>query len=484
MKGVTVRSATRSPHPGIGPALSPPAKEGLQVHLRKLLSITVGAIVAMSLSVAVAPAANAAPGISGSYNTVASQRLLDTRSGLGAPQHPVPRKGTLTFNATAGITGPVSAVVLNVTAVNPAAVGYLTVYPAGGVRPLASNLNYQPRQTVPNMVVVKTGPGGQVSIFNGSEGTIDVLADIEGYFAGGGTPTEAGTMVSTEPTRLLDTRIGTGGPKMKIPAYTQTAVPIAGLKGIPADASAVALNLTAVTPAARGYLTAYPGTPTPMASTLNFEVPQTRANLTLVQINQGGAETGAPKGTVTIYNGSAKPIDVVADVDGYFLAGTPAVDGSFVTSTPFRVLDTRNPGGRPLPALSTAKVFLFPPNDPTFFIFKAVQVNVVAAGPTAAGFLTTWDGSIPQPSVSSSNFVRNANVAGSVIVPVNADGSISIYNGSYGTVDLVVDVNGFFLNDLTNLPAAGRGKKVADALTKLRTLSTRSTPKSITKATR
>lgn len=441
-------------------------------------------MLALSLSVVVVPAAHADPGISGSYNTVRSQRLLDTRTGTGAPKHTVAKGATLTFNPTTGITGPVSAVVLNVTAVNPAAVGYLTVYPAGGVRPLASNLNYQPRQTVPNMVVVKTGTGGAVSIFNGSEGTIDILADIEGYVAGGGAATEPGTMVPTEPTRVLDTRNGTGGPKVKIPAYTQTTVPVAGLKGIPADAAAVALNLTAVTPAARGYLITYPGTPTPDASTLNFEVPQTRANLTLVQVNQGGAATGAPNGTVSIYNGSAKPIDVVADVDGYFTAGTPAVDGSFVTTTPFRVLDTRVPAGRPLPALSTAKVFLFPPNDPTFFIFKAIQVNVVAAGPTAAGFLTTWDGSIPQPAVSNSNFVTGSNVAGSVIVPVNADGSISIYNGSYGTVDLVVDVDGFFLRDLTNLPAAARHAAVAKALGKMTTLGTRSAPKSITKTTR
>lgn len=174
---------------------------------------------------------------------------------------------------------------------------------------------------------------------------------------------------------------------------------------------------------------------------------------------------------------------MVADVNGYFTAGTPAADNSLVPSTPFRVFDSRAPGGHPAGALTTSKIQIFP-NDPTFLLFKAVQVNVIATRPTAAGFLTTWDGSAPQPSVSSSNFAPGANVAGSVIVPGNADGTISIYNGSYGTVDLVVDVNGFFLNDLTTLPAAARHSSVAKALSAMKRLGTRSAPMSITKTTR
>lgn len=189
---------------------------------------------------------------------------------------------------------------------------------------------------------------------------------------------------------------------------------------------------------------------------------------------------------MTIYNGSAQPIDVVGDVDGYFTAGTPAVDGSFVASTPFRVFDSRAQGGDPAGALTTSTITIIPPGTPTF-LFKAVQVNVVAANPQAAGFLTTWDGTAPQPSVSSSNFVRGANVAGSVIVPVNPDGTISIYNGSFGNVDLVVDVTGFFLNDLTTLPDAAEvspQRTIDSTLKAMQRMGTLSTPKSITTTTR
>src|SRR5207245_2703186 len=60
----------------------------------------------------------------------------------------------------------VAAAILNVTVTQPTANGYLTVYPAGSGRPLASNLNFVAGQTVPNLVEVALGTGGKVSAFN------------------------------------------------------------------------------------------------------------------------------------------------------------------------------------------------------------------------------------------------------------------------------------------------------------------------------
>jgi hypothetical protein len=94
----------------------------------------------------------------------------------------------------------VGSVALNVTATNPTSNGFLTVWPTGAPRPLASNLNFVPGQTTPNMVIVPLGIGGQISIFN-SGGTTDVIADVLGYFPTG--PAFSGLT----PARLLDTRI-------------------------------------------------------------------------------------------------------------------------------------------------------------------------------------------------------------------------------------------------------------------------------------
>lgn len=56
--------------------------------------------------------------------------------------------------------------------------GYLSVAPASS--PNTSNLNFGPNQTVPNLVLTQVS-GGTVSIYNGSDGTVQVLADVQGF---------------------------------------------------------------------------------------------------------------------------------------------------------------------------------------------------------------------------------------------------------------------------------------------------------------
>jgi hypothetical protein len=77
--------------------------------------------------------------------------------------------------------GGVTAVVLNVTVTAPTAEGWLTAWPAGVTKPTASNLNFVPGQTVPNLVVVKVGAGGKVSFFK-SSGTTHMIADVVGWY--------------------------------------------------------------------------------------------------------------------------------------------------------------------------------------------------------------------------------------------------------------------------------------------------------------
>ncbi len=404
-------------------------------------AMSVGAVAAVALALVTAPLARAAGTVPGSFNTVVSTRILDTRSGTGAPKMAVAAGGTLTFTATAGL--PAGSVSLTVTAVGPKSAGFLTVYPFGTPRPEVSNINFQALENTPNSVLTRVGTGGKVSIFNGSVGTVDLLADINGYFVAGVNAGDGGTFAPIAARRFLDTRIGLGAVRGVAKPFSVTRVRIAGVNGIPADASAVAVNVAALSGAGRGYISVYPGEPKPVASNLNFEARQHRANLVLVGIG--------PDGTISLFNGSGNAVDLLADVSGYFVGGTPEADGTFAVSTPFRVFDSRGPGGRPAGALTTSKIRIFDPGPPFTLFVKAVAVTVVAVSPQAPGFLTTWDGASTLPAVSNSNFAPGHNVAGSLVLPVNADGTISIFNGSFGTVDLVVDVNGLF----TALPAAG-----------------------------
>ena len=96
-----------------------------------------------------------------------------------------------------------AAVVLNMTAVSARTAGFATVYPCGLPRPEASNLNFAAGQTIANLVIAKPGVGGKVCVF--SDTTIDVLADVAGYFPAGSAFTPI-----ANPTRILDTRNGIG----------------------------------------------------------------------------------------------------------------------------------------------------------------------------------------------------------------------------------------------------------------------------------
>jgi hypothetical protein len=95
------------------------------------------------------------------------------------------------------------------------------------------------------------------------------------------------------PCRLADTRNPpgpTGGPPLA--ANSSRTFPVAAACGIPADATAVALNATAVNATDLGNLRLFPaGQPVPTASSLNFVAGRTRANNATVPLGAGGAVT-------------------------------------------------------------------------------------------------------------------------------------------------------------------------------------------------
>ena len=112
----------------------------------------------------------------------------------------------------------------------------------------------------------------------------------------------------TAPTRVLDTRVPIGAlttAKLGAGATMTLAVP-----GLPAAATAVALNVTVTNPTAGSYLSVYPGgSGQPNASNLNFVAGQTIPNMVIVPLGPGG--------TVTLFN-AAGATDVIADLVGYY----------------------------------------------------------------------------------------------------------------------------------------------------------------------
>ncbi len=240
----------------------------------------------------------------------------------------------------------------------------------------------------------------------------------------------AGTFVPVAPKRLLDTR-----KDLPVAANSAVSFQAAGLEGIPADVSAVVLNVTVTEPQAAGHIRAYPaGSQQPNTSSVNFVKSQTVPNSVTVSVGSGGK--------VALLNSSNGSSHLIADVSGYYRAGTPTVAGAFVPVEADRAVDTR--AGVPVAPNSALSVPIggssgIPANA------AAVVFNLTVTQPEAFGHIRSYPWGSPAPDTSNVNFSPNQTVPNSVTVPVGSDGKIALLNSSNGTVHLIVDINGYYI---------------------------------------
>jgi len=380
----------------------------------------------------------------GGYISLAPSRLLDTGSGVGADQAAVAAYGTihLQVSGRGGVPDSgVSAVVLNVTVTAPTKAGFLSVYGEGDALPGTSNLNFVAAQTVPNLVIAAVGTDGKVALHNSSGGTVQLVADVSGYYRSG-APTVAGTFGSLSPSRLLDTRTGVGAAKIAVAAGGTVHLQVNGSGGVPASGvSAVALNVTVTEPTKAGIMSVYgdgdalPGTPN-----LNFVAAQTVPNLVIAAVGIDGK--------VAFHNGSGGTVQLVADVSGYFRSGAATVAGAFGSLSPSRLLDTRTGvGGAKIAVAAGGTVHLQVNGSggvPASGV-SAVVLNVTVKAPTKAGSMSVYGDGDAVPGTPNLNFVAAQMVQNLVIAPVGANGNVDLYNNSGGTVQLVADVSGYYL---------------------------------------
>ena len=140
------------------------------------------------------------------------------------------------------------------TAVDPTAAGFLTVFPEGIATPTVSNLNFLPGATVANLVTVPISSSGMVSIYNHA-GNTDVVVDVEGYYTSTPLSNASGLYNSLSPVRALgciSSGVAIGPNSSQRSQWTGTAT------GVPANASAVVANVTAAQGTKASFLTVYP----------------------------------------------------------------------------------------------------------------------------------------------------------------------------------------------------------------------------------
>ncbi|MDQ2724855.1 MAG: hypothetical protein M3Y36_05090, partial [Actinomycetota bacterium] len=286
--------------------------------------------------------ASATDGAQGHYYPLASSRLSDSRCGE-SPSAPGPACSsenipaanahltTMSAGSTQNVTvagqGPVpasgaEAAVVQLTATNTSADGYLAVNPTGGAPTNGSNVNFAAGQTTSTVAIVKLGSGGAITLHNCC-GSTDVVVDVVGYFSDATAALQGGSLYNaTTATRLSDSRPANGG-LGPIPTNASRAVPVTGNAAVPPGSTSAVISLTEATATASSYMTVTPNALNPPASTSNvaFGSGDIRANADLATLS--GSE-----GTLSVYN-LAGSTDFIVDVFGYFIpaANVPAQGG-------------------------------------------------------------------------------------------------------------------------------------------------------------
>ena len=201
---------------------------------------------------------------------VSARRLVDTRSGLGGSTRLAADQTIVVPVVAAG--SPVTAVQLNLTAVQPAVDGFVTAWPCGKPLPIVSNLNPAAGVTRPNLVNVRVGENGTVCLYSKSE--TDLLVDLLAEYR----PGAAARFATIDPRRILDTR------REPRPAHSGQSVVVAL-----GNAVAAQVNVTATNTTAPGFMTVYPclDGPLPDASNLNFGAAESTANSALMRPGRG-----------------------------------------------------------------------------------------------------------------------------------------------------------------------------------------------------
>ncbi len=320
-----------------------------------------------------------------SYSALAPARLLDTRptgatvDGQGQRSGPVGAGGTVDVQVTgrAGVPAGVTAVVLNVTGVAPTAATFVTAFPAGEARPNASNLNLRKGEVRPNLVFAKVGAGGKVSLFNAS-GSVNLLADVAGYFAGststGPTITTASVANGTVGVAYNQTLTATGGSKPyawtvtggSLPAGLTLGETTGAITGTPTTAGQPSFTVQVKDTAARTATAGYsiridlPGSGT-ISGTVT-DAGGTHHALGNVGVTLQSSRRGIFRSTTTDATGHYAFDGLRASTDYHVcFEGAAATGGSsdatgYVTACHAQNTRTGEPGDIPVPASTTVTI--------------------------------------------------------------------------------------------------------------------------------
>ncbi|MCC6988734.1 MAG: hypothetical protein IT181_07035, partial [Acidobacteria bacterium] len=235
------------------------------------------------------------------------------------------------------------------------------------------------------------------------------------------TPAPSAGFQPMTPTRIVDTRTGSGGGRLI--ANIATRFTIGGRNGVPANATGVHLNVTGVGQSGDGFVSLYPCEATPTVSNLNLSGSKPAPNAVTV-----GLDTNGELCVI-----ASVDTDIVMDLSGWF--GPTATNRYRPIDNPVRAVDTRtSPLVKRMPANTQISLTVTAANA------TAVNLNVTAVDPKDDGFLTVFPCAAGRPNTSNLNPAAGVTRANLAVVPVDANDNVCIY--TYAETDVVVDMAG------------------------------------------
>jgi hypothetical protein len=371
------------------------------------------------LVVATPAALTAATPATSAYVAVGPVRLADTRQAdCGCTRL---NGDTVRVDVVGHADVPDTAVAaaVTVTALPTSAPAFVTAYPGGAARPHTSTVNTAPWQVVANSAIVPLGTDGTLDVFTKLPG--DVIVDVTGVFVPA-EATRAGRFVPTEPQRLVDTRMGAG------PLGAGGELTVARPESIPADATALAINVTSVGDAQPGHLSARPAG-APVGAPTSF-----------VNLDGSGRPVAAavivptsPLGVTIASHGGGH---VIVDLVGWFTgeSAEQSTEGLFVPETPRRLLDTRVTAPR-VYAGGTVEI-------PGVAGAAALVTNVTVTAADWRGYVTAYPAGTPRPGTSTANPAYHDHTVANLAITRASDRGLAYF--SLGGTDLVIDLAGYF----------------------------------------